>query len=219
MKLTPEFKEIVLDIASEILPGIGCTVTQDDFVKFTEAFLAALPKPKPVAVFIEDYQAEGGARFKMLAPIELETNLYSISLDQAAEIERLTKELEILKESRDWWIAEYGNQVTRTNEEIHISRKLKAQIAELLAAIEAKDAALRKCRFDSLNMTFSLWEEIKTAFNLTPSAELLETRDRNLIAEFVYKFKRHVGGDGEFWLHELEDFEESGEWQPDLKRD
>ena len=26
------------------------------------------------------------------------------------------------------------------------------------------------------------------------------------IQDFIYKFKRHVGGDGEFWLHELEDF-------------
>lgn len=26
------------------------------------------------------------------------------------------------------------------------------------------------------------------------------------IQDFIHKFKRHVGGDGEFWLHELEDF-------------
>ena len=26
------------------------------------------------------------------------------------------------------------------------------------------------------------------------------------IANFLHQFKRHVGGDGEFWLHELEDF-------------
>lgn len=26
------------------------------------------------------------------------------------------------------------------------------------------------------------------------------------IANFIQQFKRHIGGDGEFWLHELEDF-------------
>ena len=29
---------------------------------------------------------------------------------------------------------------------------------------------------------------------------------RSIIANFIHQFKRHVGGDGEFWLHELEDF-------------
>ena len=38
------------------------------------------------------------------------------------------------------------------------------------------------------------------------------------IQDFIHQFKRHVGGDGEFWLHELEDFYDkmaarSGEWQ------
>ena len=41
---------------------------------------------------------------------------------------------------------------------------------------------------------------------------------RSIIANFIHQFKRHVGGDGEFWLHELEDFYDkmaarSGEWQ------
>lgn len=29
---------------------------------------------------------------------------------------------------------------------------------------------------------------------------------RSIIVNFIHQFKRHVGGDGEFWLHELEDF-------------
>lgn len=33
-----------------------------------------------------------------------------------------------------------------------------------------------------------------------------EQGKRDAIPEFVHAFKRHVGGDGEFWLHELEDF-------------
>ena len=30
--------------------------------------------------------------------------------------------------------------------------------------------------------------------------------EANCVAEFIGRFKRHVGGDGEFWLHELENF-------------
>lgn len=36
---------------------------------------------------------------------------------------------------------------------------------------------------------------------------------QQLAEAFVMKFKRHVGGDGEFWLHELEDFCEDGKWR------
>ena len=42
-----------------------------------------------------------------------------------------------------------------------------------------------------------------------PSAANVSLTDEgktNQVADFIYRFKRHVGGDGEFWLHELEDF-------------
>lgn len=36
---------------------------------------------------------------------------------------------------------------------------------------------------------------------------------QQLAEAFVMKFKRHVGGDGEFWLHELENFCKDGKWR------
>ena len=39
----------------------------------------------------------------------------------------------------------------------------------------------------------------------TPEQSLAEYRNK-VIEAFVNEFSRHVGGDGEFWLHELQDF-------------
>ena len=39
----------------------------------------------------------------------------------------------------------------------------------------------------------------------TPEHSLAEYRNK-VIEAFVNEFSRHVGGDGEFWLHELQDF-------------
>ena len=39
----------------------------------------------------------------------------------------------------------------------------------------------------------------------TPEQSLAEYRNEAIKA-FVNEFSRHVGGDGEFWLHELQDF-------------
>lgn len=102
---------------------------------------------------------------------------------------------------------------------------LRAQIAALLAVIEAKDAALTAERdlrilgqspecgnihWESIRgMRRKVYSQTEDALAISPSAELLEARDRNLIADFIHRFKRHVGGDGEFWLHELEDFAEA----------
>lgn len=44
-------------------------------------------------------------------------------------------------------------------------------------------------------------EELAT----TPEQPLAEYRNK-VIEAFVNEFSRHVGGDGEFWLHELQDF-------------
>ena len=38
-----------------------------------------MPKFEPVAALIEDHRAEGGARFKMLAPIKLDTQLFTLA--------------------------------------------------------------------------------------------------------------------------------------------
>ena len=38
------------------------------------------------------------------------------------------------------------------------------------------------------------------------NVSLTDEGKTNQLADFIHRFKRHVGGDGEFWLHELEDF-------------
>ena len=43
------------------------------------------------------------------------------------------------------------------------------------------------------------------ALDTTPEQSLFEYRNK-VIEAFVNEFSRHVGGDGEFWLHELQDF-------------
>ena len=43
------------------------------------------------------------------------------------------------------------------------------------------------------------------ALDTTPEQSLAEYRNK-VIEAFVNEFSRHVGGDGEFWLHELQDF-------------
>ena len=44
-----------------------------------------------------------------------------------------------------------------------------------------------------------------TAIASTPEQSLAKYRNK-VIEAFVNEFSRHVGGDGEFWLHELQDF-------------
>ena len=105
---------------------------------------------------------------------------------------------------------------------------LRAENAALLVAIEAKQKALKTVEWEEYDdpdwgmqvfCPSCLMEKkhghyecrLAEALSISPSAELLEARDRNLIADFIHEFKRHVGGDGEFWLHELEDFAELGE--------
>ena len=46
---------------------------------------------------------------------------------------------------------------------------------------------------------------IASALSSTPEQSLAEYRNK-VIEAFVNEFSRHVGGDGEFWLHELQDF-------------
>lgn len=42
----------------------------------------------------------------------------------------------------------------------------------------------------------------------TPQTDALTAYRNDVLENFLYKFRRHVGGDGEFWLHELDCFYE-----------
>ncbi len=95
-----------------------------------------------------------------------------------------------------------------------------------LVAAQAKNERLREALNTGAEKLFShcdnygpehLWEpdichistiaySIKQALATTSPSDALREYDSKLVDEFIHKFKRHVGGDGEFWLHELEDF-------------
>ena len=49
------------------------------------------------------------------------------------------------------------------------------------------------------------WDMLKEALAATPEQSLAEYRNK-VIEAFVNEFSRHVGGDGDFLLHELQDF-------------
>ena len=90
----------------------------------------------------------------------------------------------------------------------HTEGKLIYLISErdqLRAQINVLREALGKCRFDSLNMNIDNFKFCQNAFATTPEQSLAEYRNK-VIEAFVNEFSRHVGGDGEFWLHELQDF-------------
>ena len=112
---------------------------------------------------------------------------------------------------------EAGYNAARADLEPTIAEQAK-QLEEMAEAIRVKDVALARL-VDGV--TFIYGERAahgailsaKEALAILPSPEILAARDQRVAEAFVMKFKRHVGGDGEFWLHELEDFCEDGKWR------
>ena len=75
--------------------------------------------------------------------------------------------------------------------------QLRAQINALREALEEiGDTACGEASHQYIALT---------ALASTPEQSLAEYRNKGIEA-FVNEFSRHVGGDGEFWLHELQDF-------------
>lgn len=70
--------------------------------------------------------------------------------------------------------------------------------------LEAAAEALSKMH-DTYFKTDEDEELCKRALASTPEQSIAEYRNK-VIEAFVNEFSRHVGGDGEFWLHELQDF-------------
>jgi len=83
---------------------------------------------------------------------------------------------------------------------------------ELLAEL-SKDAEPVAVIRNSHQIDFIGCKDLPTRTELfTHSLPAADIKQR--VAEvFVTKFKRHVGGDGEFWLHELENFCKDGKWR------
>ncbi len=77
--------------------------------------------------------------------------------------------------------------------------QLRAQINGLLEAMGRLE------KYVSYNGDTWVQKEARNALSTTPEQSLAEYRNK-VIEAFVNEFSRHVGGDGEFWLHELQDF-------------
>ena len=95
------------------------------------------------------------------------------------------------------WI-ERVNSWTRDCDRLADERdKLRAQINVLRESLEEiEDTACDEASHKYIALT---------ALAYTPDQSLAEYRNK-VIEAFVNEFSRHVGGDGEFWLHELQDF-------------
>lgn len=89
--------------------------------------------------------------------------------------------------------AQLQDEVARLEQE---NDKLRAQINMLREALEYCVTQVGE---------LATVPGIASALASTPKQPLAEYRNK-MIEAFVNEFSRHVGGDGEFWLHELQDF-------------
>lgn len=105
-------------------------------------------------------------------------------------------------------VAEQIEQRGRTYSPDHYIDVVKLVLAEL-----SKDAEPVAVIRNSHQIDFIGCKDLPTRTELfTHSLPAADIKQR--VAEvFVTKFKRHVGGDGEFWLHELENFCKDGKWR------
>lgn len=107
-----------------------------------------------------------------------------------AEFARLRAINSKLCEKSNWYVI----HTARLEEE---RDQLRAQINVLREALEEiGDTACDEASHQYISLT---------ALAYTPEQSLAEYRNK-MIEAFVNEFSRHVGGDGEFWLHELQDF-------------
>ena len=82
--------------------------------------------------------------------------------------------------------------------------KLRAQINSLREALEK--ILSQESDNGSILSAGNCAEIAYEALASIPEQSLAEYRNK-VIEAFVNEFSRHVGGDGEFWLHELQDFD------------
>ena len=89
---------------------------------------------------------------------------------------------------------------------------LEIGTAERCDALQADNARLRDALEDSYmtnpcdtHSQQAAFDKAQSALFATPEQSITEYRNK-VIEAFVNEFSRHVGGDGEFWLHELQDF-------------
>ena len=115
-------------------------------------------------------------------------------------------DLDILWADRDEWKAR-AEFSYRQRDELN---RLCEFNEKTMSALQADNARLREST-ELLLIARQIghyrdeWDMLKEALAATPEQSLAEYRNK-VIEAFVNEFSRHVGGDGEFWLHELQDF-------------
>ena len=102
--------------------------------------------------------------------------------------------------------AQLQDEVARLEQE---NDQLRAQINVLREAVKVVEADSEEVLdFDecmAMCLPMDAYHGLIEAAEATPEQSLAEYRNK-VIEAFVNEFSRHVGGDGEFWLHELQDF-------------
>lgn len=131
-------------------------------------------------------------------------------LDPKKAIDQMQSEFQAGAASRDAEVAELQKAI-KVWKDAHITKniqcdQLRTELVKALAACKEKDATIRRAanHLDSYGAKAQA-DRVREALITTPEQSLAEYRNK-MIEAFVNEFSRHVGGDGEFWLHELQDF-------------
>ena len=129
---------------------------------------------------------------------------YAGAASRDAEVARL--KTVPMKYRRMAFNAQLQDAVARLEQE---NDQLRAQINVLREAVKVVEADSEEVLdFDecmAMCLPMDAYHGLIEAAEATPEQSLAEYRNK-VIEAFVNEFSRHVGGDGEFWLHELQDF-------------
>jgi hypothetical protein len=234
MNLTPEIKEIALDKFDSLLGNYQ--IPHNWFLVALAALLAALPKPKPVAW---NYELNNEAFNRLIRQgFTKDIPLYTSPPD-TSELE------EIHKQTVTDGVAGFNALLSKYKElevQIAIQKSIIAVDADvknrwqeendaLLVAIEVKNAALSELEEAARCVQAGEWDrnsinperiKAKEALALSPSAELLEARDRKrdaallriVLAKADWSPNQLVYANG--YIDDLANQRESGEWVPEL---
>lgn len=132
------------------------------------------------------------------------------------ELERRIMDSNIAKTEAEHWasrkiadlettIAEKDAEISHLRMALADTEALEIGTGEKVISQQAHIEQLRDALINHQKLTRPIAKSMEALATQT-SDEALREHDAKLVDEFVFKFKRHVGGDGEFWLHELEDF-------------
>lgn len=211
---TPTREQVnkLLEMTLDHFPSLPLSDEYTDWNKWSEFAQAAfLFGASEARADLEATIAEKDAEIERLksTPPYQRQDLHCVVSDISAECRELRQQLvaeqahievlrEALEEIANWLVcAPIASAIDMAQSFPHMY-----SVAEKSLAIQSSTDALRE-HDEQVKAEF-----IERSGKWLVNDAILREHDAKLIVEFVGKFKRHVGGDGEFWLHELEDFAE-----------